>query len=245
MKIKVSAVLFFVISCFHAQEMINKDDCSENIRLQKKGVEDFVLQQRKINYQALQKHLLEVFKKTNFDAEILLFLNTDVSEGEGPSKCPTLDFPEYKEYSTGNLVWNESMLSILSKTINNTIFPVSYNSWWWGNGGFYTENSREFRFLGKSQINYINKLPLFSDKKYGRIRYIKVKNKKLENLPKDFNQIILREEGKNVNGSYEPEIILTISTKTEAHTYNFKYDFDKNDWLLISNYKSINNNLKN
>ena len=234
MKIIVSCVLFFVINCFHAQEMIKKDDCSENIRLQKKNVEDFVLQQQKINYQILQNHILKIFKKTNFDAEILLFLNADVTEGEGPRTCPVLDFPEYREYSTSNLIWNEGMLNVLSKTINKTIFPASYNSWWWGKGGFYTENSEEFRFLGKNQINYINKLPLFSNKEYDRIRYIKVKNKKPENLPKNFNQVILRQNNKIVNGSFETEIELTISTKTENHTYNFKYDFDNKDWLLIA-----------
>lgn len=268
MKVKVSIVLFFIISCFHAQEIKDtdgdgiwdkddacptvagkpelngcpKDDCTDNSKLQKRNVENFVLQQKEINYLALQKHFLQILKKINFDSEILLFLNSNVSEGEGPSKCPTLDFSEYQEYSTSNFIWNESMLNALSKTLDKTIFPVSYNSWWWRNGGFYTENSREFIFLSKSQINYINKLPLFSDVKHGRIRYIRVKNKKLEGLSKDFNQIIFREDGTIVNGSYEPEIILTISTKIEVHTYHFKYDLNKKDWLLTSDKSQNNNN---
>lgn len=216
-----------------------EDDCIDHIKFQKIAAENFVLEQKKVNYQALQKHFLQILKKINFDSEILLFLNSNVSEGEGPSKCPTLDFPEYQEYSTSNFIWNESMLNALSKILDKTIFPVSYNSWWWGNGGFYTENSREFRFLSKSQINYINKLPLFFDVKHGKIRYIKVKNKRLERLPKDFDQIIFREDGTIVNGSYEPEIILTISTKIEVHTYIFKYDLNKKDWLLTSDKGQI------
>ncbi|WP_276734334.1 hypothetical protein [Chryseobacterium carnipullorum] len=265
MKIKVSAVLFFIISCFHAQEMKDtdgdgiwdkddacptvvgkpelngcpKDDCTENSKLQKRNVEDFVSQQKEINYLALQKHFLQILKKINFDSEILLFLNSNVSEGEGPSKCPTLDFSEYQEYSTSNFIWNESMLNDLSRTLDQTIFPVSYNSWWWGNGGFYTENSKEFIFLSKSQINYINKLPLFSDVKHGRIRYIRVKNKKLEGLSKDFNQIIFCQDRAIVNGSFETEIELTINTKIEFHAYIFKYDFDKKDWLLTSDKSQI------
>ncbi len=217
-----------------------KKDCNENYRINKKAADDFIKLQQSINYKSIQKQLLEFLKKIKYDSSILLIINSDVFEGEGPSECPDFKFPETLNYTTESYIWDNKMLENISKTVNQNLFPASGNSLFWGKAGFYRENDEEFRNLNTEQIKFISKLTTFSDPKYGNIKYYQNKSKILSKLPTEFNRIIFEEDRRIVNKQFQTEITFKISTLKTLNYIKFKYNFETEDWVKISedNYQN-------
>ncbi|MDF2551765.1 MAG: hypothetical protein K0R77_1040 [Chryseobacterium sp.] len=219
--------------------------CSKNYEIARKEADDYINFQKEINYKSLQKPVLEILKKIKFDSAVLLIINPNIFEGHGPSECPAFEFPETLNYTTESYIWNAEMLRNILIAIKQNIFPASNNSLFWGDNGFYKENDEEFGKLNREQITFINKLATFYDPKYGKIKYLKIKNKKLSKLPDNFNRIILEENGNIENKKFHPEITFVISTNTTIYNYTFKYIFETTSWSMIAEGSYKNENTTN
>jgi hypothetical protein len=215
-----------------------KPNCNKYRENARRATEEYIVKQKRIDYPTLQKIFLENIRKVHFDSPLLLFVNDNVEEGEGPSACPSFTFPDLQieNYNTGYFLWNENSIIKISEIVRKPIFPISTNSFWWNKGGFFRvtddDYNTDFKFLNEEQKKFIRNLSTINHPVYGAIYYKEYKKNTPAKMPSKFNMVKYWQTFEIIDNIFQTTVEQEIITGTMTYKKVYVFSLADKVWRL-------------